>query len=145
MSEKTISRRSFLNKASVAAPAAFTIAKPYMVRAAGKEKLRVGLVGCGGRGTQAVSDMLAGNENVELVAMADVFEDHLERSLSQLREGRFPSSAMSGPRSCATASRTSSPRRRSSIASRMASRSIPSITSSARTPTASCSTASSTS
>ncbi len=86
MAETEISRRKFLRKGSAAAPAAFTIVKPHMVRAAGKEKLRAGLIGCGGRGTQAVVDMLAGNENVELVAMADVFEDRLERSLRSLRE-----------------------------------------------------------
>jgi predicted dehydrogenase len=46
-------------------------------------------VGCGGRGTQAVVDQLTGNENVELVAMADVFEDHLEQSLGRLRDPKF--------------------------------------------------------
>ncbi|MCP5111446.1 MAG: Gfo/Idh/MocA family oxidoreductase, partial [bacterium] len=84
--QQAVSRRSFLNKAAVAAPAAFTIVKPHLVRGAGKEKLRAGLVGCGGRGTQAVADMLAGNENIELVAMADVFEDKLETSLRRLRD-----------------------------------------------------------
>jgi predicted dehydrogenase len=73
----------------VAAPAAFTIVKPHLVRGQGKEKLKAGLIGCGGRGTQAVQDLLAGTENVELVAMADVFEDKLERSLRQLREGEM--------------------------------------------------------
>ncbi len=87
--DKRVSRRSFLSSSSVAAPAAFTIVKPYMVRAAGKGKLKAGLVGCGGRGTQAVSDFLAGNENVELVAMADLFEDHLEASLRRLRAGQI--------------------------------------------------------
>ena len=67
----SFSRRSMLGAG------AFTY-RPGLVRGAGKEKLKAGLVGCGGRGTQAVVDMLTGNENVELVAMADVFEDHLE-------------------------------------------------------------------
>lgn len=82
----TQSRRSFLGKSAVAATA-FTIVKPHLVRGAGSERLRAGLVGCGGRGTQAVTDLLAGNENVELVAMADVYEDKLETSLRNLREG----------------------------------------------------------
>jgi predicted dehydrogenase len=60
-----------------------------MVRAAGKERLRAGIVGCGGRGTQAVVDLLTGTENVDLVAMADVFEDHLEGSLAKLRDPKF--------------------------------------------------------
>ncbi len=69
----------------LAATAAVTIPG---ARAASDGKLRAGLVGCGGRGTQAVTDLLVGNENVELVAMADVFEDKLEGSLRSLREGR---------------------------------------------------------
>jgi predicted dehydrogenase len=69
--------------------AALGIVGPALVRGAGKEKLKAGLVGCGGRGTQAVVDMLTGNENVELVAMADVFEDHLEGSLKRLRDPKF--------------------------------------------------------
>lgn len=84
MPDTSISRRSLLGGAS-----AFTIVKPFQVRGAGKETLRAGLVGCGGRGTQAVVDMLTGNENVELVAMADIFEDHLESSLKRLADPKF--------------------------------------------------------
>jgi predicted dehydrogenase len=74
-------RRSVL-----ASTAAAALAVPG-ARAASDGKLRAGLVGCGGRGTQAVTDLLTGNENVELVAMADIFEDKLEGSLRRLREG----------------------------------------------------------
>jgi predicted dehydrogenase len=84
METTKLSRRSLL-----AASAAFTIVRPGLVRGAGKEKLRAGIIGCGGRGTQAVVDMLTGNENVELVAMADVFEDHLEGSLKSLRDPKY--------------------------------------------------------
>ena len=48
-------------------------------------RLKAGIVGCGGRGTQAVANLLTGNENVDLVAMADIFEDALEGSLNKLR------------------------------------------------------------
>ncbi len=84
----TRSRRSLLKSAALGA-SAFTIVKPHLVRGAGKETLRAGLVGCGGRGTQAVVDSLTGNENIELVAMADVFEDHLESSLNNLRNPKY--------------------------------------------------------
>ena len=79
----SISRRAALSAG------AFTILSPGLIRGASKEKLKAGLVGCGGRGTQAVVDMLSGNDNVELVAMADVFEDHLEGSLKRLRDPRY--------------------------------------------------------
>jgi predicted dehydrogenase len=67
---------------------AFTIIKPQLVRGWGNEKLKVGLIGCGGRGTQASQQLLFGNENVELSAMGDIFEDRLERSLKDIRESR---------------------------------------------------------
>ena len=92
-SEKTetvnnISRRSFVNRTSAVgiAASAFTIMRPELVRGAGKEMLKVGLVGCGGRGTQAIADHLTGTENTQIVAMADIFEDKLEGSLRKLRD-----------------------------------------------------------
>ena len=71
-----LSRRSFLKRSTVASAgaSAFMIVKPDLVRGAGNEKLKVGLVGCGGRGTQAAQQLLHGNENVELVAMGDLFQ-----------------------------------------------------------------------
>jgi predicted dehydrogenase len=71
-----VSRRSLLAGAS-----AFQIVKPELVRGAGKERLKFGLVGCGGRGTAAAVNLLTADPATELVAMADVFEDKLEGSL----------------------------------------------------------------
>lgn len=75
-----VSRRSFLTS-TVAGATAFQIVKPELVRGAGNEKLKAGLVGCGGRGTQAIQNILTGCDNVEIVALADVFEDRLEDCL----------------------------------------------------------------
>jgi predicted dehydrogenase len=80
-----ISRRSLLN----AGASAFSILQVRKARAASNDRLKAGLVGCGGRGTQAVVDLLTGNEHVELAGMADVFEDHLEQSLARLRDPKF--------------------------------------------------------
>jgi myo-inositol 2-dehydrogenase / D-chiro-inositol 1-dehydrogenase len=80
MSDK-LSRRTLLGAAPV-----FAILKPELVRGAGTAKLKAGLVGCGGRGTAAVDNLLTGNESVEVVAMADLFEDHLEGSLRKLTQ-----------------------------------------------------------
>ncbi|MEK7404451.1 MAG: Gfo/Idh/MocA family oxidoreductase [Acidobacteriota bacterium] len=79
------SRRSFL-KGSTAVGSAFTIIRPELVRGAGNERLRAGVIGCGGRGTQAVENLMDGYPNAELVAMADIFEDRLEKSIRRLRE-----------------------------------------------------------
>jgi len=63
--------------------AAFQIIRPELVRGAGKEMLKAGLIGCGGRGQQAVMDMMNGTENTQIVAMGDVFEDRLEGALAR--------------------------------------------------------------
>jgi len=87
--DSATSRRSFLGAASKAgaAASAFMIIKPQLVRGQGKERLKAGVVGCGGRGTGAVLDMFTGTENVDLVAMGDMHEDRLEGSLLKIREG----------------------------------------------------------
>ncbi len=89
--QNAINRRSFLGKSLMAgaAASAFTILKPELVRGAGKERLRAGLVGCGGRGTEAVADLLSADPNVELVAMGDIFEDKLKESLANLGDEKF--------------------------------------------------------
>jgi len=48
--------------------------------------LKVGLVGCGGRGTGAAGEALAADKNVVLTALADVFEEKLMASLEILRQ-----------------------------------------------------------
>ena len=48
--------------------------------------LRVGLVGCGGRGVGAAAQALAADSNVHIVALADVFEDQIDQALHSLRK-----------------------------------------------------------
>lgn len=47
--------------------------------------LRVGLIGCGGRGTGACRQALQADENVKLTAMGDAFADRLDTSLKSLQ------------------------------------------------------------
>jgi predicted dehydrogenase len=86
-----LSRRSFLKTSTIAGAtaSAFTIIKPELVRGAGNEKLKAGLIGCGGRGTEAVRNVLTGCDNVELIAMGDAFEDRLEASIRELNETKL--------------------------------------------------------
>jgi predicted dehydrogenase len=78
------SRRSFLTGAPAAATA-FTIVRPELVKGWAPAKLKAGLIGCGGRGTQAVLDMFKGDAAVDLVAMGDIFEDKQESSIRRIR------------------------------------------------------------
>jgi predicted dehydrogenase len=77
-------RREFLG-ASAAAALAATVPLAAGAYAAGGDVLRVGLIGCGGRGTGAAAQALKADQNVKLVAMADAFEDRLEKSLDSLK------------------------------------------------------------
>ncbi len=78
----SLNRRRFL-QTSVAAAAPLALAQA--VYAGGNEQLRVGLIGCGGRGTGAATQALRADREVRLVAMADAFEDKVTASLNQLQ------------------------------------------------------------
>jgi predicted dehydrogenase len=82
-------RREFL-KASTLATAGGAIAGSLQlahgVYAAGDDTLRVGLIGCGGRGTGAASQTLNADPRVKLTAMGDVFADRLQQSLEDLNK-----------------------------------------------------------
>lgn len=57
---------------------------------AGSDELRLGVIGCGGRGTGAAADSLDADAGVRLVALADVFPDRLDGCLGALSgEDRF--------------------------------------------------------
>ena len=83
MESKNVSRRSFMKSAAVVGVAAQTLPL-FNVRAQGAgRKFKVGLVGCGGRGTGALKQCveaakLIGAE-VEVLAVADVFKEKAVR------------------------------------------------------------------
>ena len=77
------SRRDFLKTtgaAVVATSVAATVSSARSVHAAGSDILKVGLIGCGGRGSGAASDAMRAEDNVRLTAIADLFPDQVERS-----------------------------------------------------------------
>ena len=81
------SRRDFLKtSAGLAAGAtlAGTMAVPRAVHAGVSEKIRIGLVGCGGRGTGAAENALNASPDNVLVALADTFADYAETSLEAI-------------------------------------------------------------
>lgn len=81
-----LNRRSFLKRSSIIAGTAMasSLALSRSVHAAGDDVLKVGLVGCGGRGTGAAAEALTGDKNTKLVAMGDTFVDRLAGSLANL-------------------------------------------------------------
>lgn len=83
-------RRSFLKSSSsavvggaLASQVAFpsvTFGKPT------DKKLKLGLIGCGGRGTGAATQALKADSNIELTAMADAFPEKIEGSLKNIEK-----------------------------------------------------------
>jgi predicted dehydrogenase len=84
-----VNRRDFLKASAIAtagiAASQLTATRAYAY-AEGSDTLRVGLIGCGGRGTGAARDCVTSSEGVEIVAMGDLFEDRLESSREQLQK-----------------------------------------------------------
>jgi predicted dehydrogenase len=90
--ENTTSRRQFLQATTQAAAvgAALTATAPQLF-AAENGKVKVALVGCGGRGTGAATNALSvSNGPTQLVAMADVFDHKMKNSFDNLSV-QFPS------------------------------------------------------
>src|SRR4029079_72102 len=74
-------RRDFLKTSSLAAVGAGVLANLGSLpgaHAAGDDTIKVGLIGCGGRGTGAAGQAISTSGKVKLVAMADAFEDRLQ-------------------------------------------------------------------
>ncbi len=53
--------------------------------AQGSDEIRVGVVGCGGRGSGAAHNCVASSPGVKIVALADAFEDRLKRLKDQFK------------------------------------------------------------
>jgi myo-inositol 2-dehydrogenase/D-chiro-inositol 1-dehydrogenase len=93
MNEKSIpplptSRRQFLKTSSAAALGGIVAANlsfPEKTFAQNSDTIRVGLIGCGGRGTGAAREALNADKNAILTAVADVFPDKIKGSLATLK------------------------------------------------------------
>jgi myo-inositol 2-dehydrogenase / D-chiro-inositol 1-dehydrogenase len=95
MSQFRTTRREFLKKSAVVtAEAAGTLSIARSAHAAGSDVLKIALVGCGGRGTGAAANCLNVQkiikQKIQLVALADAFEDRAQGALSRLKK-QYPS------------------------------------------------------
>ncbi|MBS1854446.1 MAG: Gfo/Idh/MocA family oxidoreductase [Acidobacteria bacterium] len=75
-------RREFLKTAGAAIAAGF----PAIISAQSvTNAIKVGLVGCGGRGTGAASQALTADDYAELIAVADIDQEQIDHSLASLK------------------------------------------------------------
>jgi len=80
----SISRRHFLR--TTAAVSGSVLAIPRGAHAAGSDILKVGLIGCGGRGTGAAANAINADPGVRIVVMADAFADRMNGALKVLQK-----------------------------------------------------------
>ncbi len=83
-------RRDFLKSSALVAGATalgqFTIERS--AHAAGSDVIRIGLIGCGHRGTAAAINAMNAGKGIRLVALADVFEERLNDCRNRLQKSR---------------------------------------------------------
>lgn len=77
-----IRQTSLVTGAALASPHLFSITRAPLR----SDTLKIALVGCGGRGTGAAVQALMADENTVLLAMAELFEDHLMKSYTALMD-----------------------------------------------------------
>jgi myo-inositol 2-dehydrogenase / D-chiro-inositol 1-dehydrogenase len=86
----SVTRRHFL-RTSAAAAATATLGTLDIGRsghAAGSGAIKIGLIGCGGRGTGAAMNAMNAGPDVRLVAVADIFDERLRNGLDRLKKGK---------------------------------------------------------
>ena len=85
---KQTNRRNFIKKTTLATTGIISTTLPVrsFANVLDNKKLKLALVGCGGRGSGAVVNALSADDQVELVSMADVFQDKLDSSLKAITD-----------------------------------------------------------
>ena len=85
-SNRDQTRREFIKKSSALSLATLgTLSVGHKVHAAGSDVIKVGMVGCGGRGSGAAAQAMSADPGVRITAMADLFADRLQRSRKNLK------------------------------------------------------------
>lgn len=81
-------RRTFIKQTTLATTGILSASVPVksFANVLDNKKLKIALVGCGGRGSGAAVQALTADDQVELVAMADVFQDRLDSSLKAITD-----------------------------------------------------------
>ncbi len=89
---KLASRRTFLKGTTAAAAGLALSSLAGSAHAAGSDKIKVALIGCGGRGKGATENCLTADPTVRVVAVADAFETQAQGAANHFRN-KFPANA----------------------------------------------------
>ncbi len=94
------SRRDFLQKAAASGAAAYgALSLARGAYAAGSDVIKIGLIGCGGRGSGAAANAMNAGKDVRLIAMGDIFADRLQDSRQRLKK-MYPEQAVVDDEHC---------------------------------------------
>jgi predicted dehydrogenase len=96
-SAQGVDRRGFIGATVAGATTAATLTNLPFVHGDNDDTIRIGLIGCGGRGTGAAAQALNADRNIKLVAMGDAFQDRLTSSLAGLRRDNAIASKIDVP------------------------------------------------
>ena len=79
-------RRAFLKASAGGAVALAGLNIARSAHAAGKQEIKIGMIGCGGRCSGAADESLQAGPDVKLAALCDIFPDRLENKYRLVQE-----------------------------------------------------------
>jgi len=83
-----LNRRNFLKTSTVAASALGAVDVSRGAHVQGSDVIKVGMIGCGGRGAQAAVEALTADRGARLVAMCDIFLDRIHAKREEIKAAR---------------------------------------------------------
>jgi predicted dehydrogenase len=95
-----LTRREVIKTASLASVAAALSATGGAYAAYASERIRVGVIGCGGRGSGAAVDCATASPDVVITALGDLFPDQVQASLAELKKKLPAGQVAATPETC---------------------------------------------
>lgn len=77
-------RRSFVKNGAVLGAVAAALPRFGFAQVKGSDRIKVALIGCGGRGTGATCNMIAADPNIKIVALGDLFPEKLDKAANKI-------------------------------------------------------------
>ncbi|HOX01176.1 MAG TPA: Gfo/Idh/MocA family oxidoreductase [Candidatus Paceibacterota bacterium] len=86
----SISRRQFVHRASIGAAILASPSQLARAAAGANERIRIGMIGVGGRGSALLADILGQRQkkNVEIAALCDVYRKNLDAAAQRVRQSQ---------------------------------------------------------
>jgi predicted dehydrogenase len=94
-------RRNFLKSGAVAGSTLLAAGSIVgRAHASDDQTIRIGVIGCGGRGKGALANALDANPNTQIVALADLFPEQLDIAVKSFSKGKYADRFKVTPEQC---------------------------------------------